>query len=339
MTHKIIIDTDPGIDDAYAIAYALAHPGIEVLGLTAAFGNIETDQAAINARYLCHLFGHPEIPVAKGSSVPFKRAPNPPADFVHGKDGFGNTFQVKNLGKNHRLDASDFIIEQLRAHPGEITLVCIAPLANIAIALEREPMITHWVKEVVIMGGAIHANGNVNPSAEANIMNDPEAAEKVFAAHWPVTLFPLDLTDRGEIPLHLVDQYPLWNPKAEFLHEISQFYIRFYQSCKHIDGRPVTGLVPHDLYPVIYLTHPEWFNVEQGAVYVHTKDDPLLGTIVMDRRPAWSHPPHHWTNKPGIHVCLEADYPKIFEEFHGVLRGESTTKSDAFRAAYLATQD
>lgn len=328
MTRKIIIDTDPGIDDAYALAYALKHPDLDVIGLTAAFGNVETEQSAINARYLCHLFGHDDIPVAKGSSVPFKRAPNPPADFVHGKDGLGNTFEVKEYGKNHKLDASDFIIEQLRAHPGEITLVCIAPLANIAIALEREPMITHWVKEVVIMGGAIHANGNVNPSAEANIMNDPEAAEKVLGAHWPVTLFPLDITDRGEIPQATVDQYKQWNKVTDYLHRISQFYMNFYRSCKHLDGKPVHGMVPHDLYPVMYLTNPEWFEIERGAVYVHTKDDPLLGTIVMDRRPQWSHPPEHWTDKPGIHVCLKADYPKIFEEFHGMLKTFGTEQPE-----------
>lgn len=324
MARKIIIDTDPGIDDAFAIAYALAHPDLEVVGMTAAFGNVDTQQSAINARYLCHLFGRPDIPVALGSATPFKRPGNPPADFVHGKDGLGNTFEVKDIGTNHKLDAADFIIQQCRENPGEITLVCIAPLANIAIALEREPMLTHWVKEVVVMGGAIAANGNVNPSAEANIMNDPEAAEKVLGAHWPVTLFPLDVTDRGEISHTDVMQYIQWNPTFQYLNRIAQFYINFYKSCKHINGKPVNGLVVHDLYPLTYLTHPDWFNVEQGALYVHTKDDPLLGTIVMDRRPQWSHPPHHWTEKPGIHVCMDADYKKIFDDFHEVVRGKKS---------------
>ncbi len=320
MRRKIIIDTDPGIDDAYAIAYAVNHPDFEVIGLTAAFGNVETGQSAMNARYLCHVFGCDKVPVAKGSDHPFKRPGNPPADFVHGKDGLGNTFEVTNVGENHPLDAADFIIEQLRAAPGEITLVCIAPLSNIAIALEREPRIAEWAKEVVIMGGAIAANGNVNPSAEANIINDPEAAEYVLNAHWPVTLFPLDVTDRGEIPRSSLEEYSEWNPVADYLQRMSQFYLDFYSSCKHIDGTPVTGMVPHDLYPMMYLTHPEWFVIEEGAVYVHTKDDPLLGTVVMDRRPLWSHPPHHWTNKPRIRVCLSANYGMIFDEFHRVLR-------------------
>lgn len=325
MARKIIIDTDPGIDDAYALAYALNNPGFEVLGLTSAFGNVTAVQAAKNARFLCHLFGRDDIPVAVGSEKPFKRPPNPPADFVHGKDGLGNTFEVEDIGSTHSLDAADFIIETARKHQGDVTLVCIAPLSNIAIALEREPELAHWVKEVVIMGGAISANGNVNPAAEANILNDPEAAEKVFYANWPISLFPLDMTDRGEMPSDMLETFAQSNPVAQYLYRISQFYLDFYRANKHIDGRPVHGMVAHDLYPLSYLLHPEWYTLHAGACYVHTKDDPLLGSVVMDRRIRWSHPPHHWTGKTGMQVCFDADYDTIFEDFNAVVKSYETS--------------
>ena len=195
MTQKIIIDTDPGIDDAMAIQLAFAHPGLEVLGLTTVFGNVHVDKATRNALRLVEMAGV-DCPVAEGAAVPLVRPAEPPGYYVHGPEGFGDHPAETPRGRAHELDAAGFIIQTLRNHPREVTLVPIGPLTNIATALRREPAIASKVRGVVVMGGAIEVRGNVSEWAEANVWHDPHAAAEVFAADWPVTLVGLDVTER-----------------------------------------------------------------------------------------------------------------------------------------------
>ena len=173
--HKIILDTDPGVDDAMAIAYALAHPEIELLALTVVFGNINIDFATRNAQYVLDVLGANDVAVAKGAAVPSVQSPRPHADFVHGADGLGNVYPGSSpsvaapddapLRAEARhstiesLDAADFIVNAARENPGEITLVAVGPLTNIAEALRREPALPSLVAGLVIMGGTVDEPG------------------------------------------------------------------------------------------------------------------------------------------------------------------------------------
>ena len=163
---KIIIDTDPGVDDAMAIMLAFQSPDVDVVGLTTTFGNIHTPLATRNALRLVELTGCPAVPVAHGAELPLVVSLDSVADFVHGMDGLGNIDFVSPQGQPLEQPAAQFIAEMIMANPGEITLVPIGPLTNLALALALEPRIVENVSEVVLMGGAVTVNGNVNPVAE-----------------------------------------------------------------------------------------------------------------------------------------------------------------------------
>src|SRR5690349_17950701 len=178
--HRIIIDTDPGIDDAMAIFFALNSPEIELIGLTTTFGNGHTDLTTINALRLLEIAGRSDIPVAQGAAQPIASRFDEPGAVVHGDDGQGNLHLPLPSTKAISQSAAEFIVEQIMRAPGEITLVPIGPLTNIALALQLEPRITKAVREVVIMGGNGFCPGNITPAAEANIYHDVEAADMVF---------------------------------------------------------------------------------------------------------------------------------------------------------------
>ena len=181
MPRKIIIDTDPGVDDALAIFLALRSRELDVIGLTTVFGNSNVDATTRNALNLLHIAGRGDIPVARGAGVPLFIAPHGTAEWVHGDDAMGNigwTAPLSPALQPHTLRAAEFIVQQVMAHPGEITLVPIGPLTNIALALQLEPRIAQHVREVVLMGGAVLAPGNVSPLAEANIHGAPHAAAR-----------------------------------------------------------------------------------------------------------------------------------------------------------------
>ena len=194
MPQKILIDTDPGVDDTMAILFALRSPELEVVGMTAVFGNAYVDTAALNALRLIELEGHEHIPVAKGTGRPIVGPPRRVADFVHGADGLGGINPPSPDGQLLDVPAAQFIVETILQNPGEITLVPVGPLTNIALALRLEPKIVDLVKQVVIMGGAAYVPGNASPVGEANIFNDPHAAAIVFSAGWPLTMVGLDVT-------------------------------------------------------------------------------------------------------------------------------------------------
>ncbi len=316
---KVIIDTDPGTDDAFALFYAVTHPQLEVLGLTTIFGNVPTPMATLNARYLMHRFGQAHIPVAEGSHKPYARPESLCADFVHGADGLGNTFHAEDLGCNDPRPAHIMMCDLIHAHPGEITLIAIAPMTNLALALDHDPSIASLVKEVVVMGGAIRSNGNINPATEANVYNDPEAAEKVLQAAWPVTLFPLDVTDVGIIPSTQVARFRDYGEIGAYLHNISLFYQDFYKRIRNHAGAPVDGVVAHDVNPVMYLLHPEYFDFRHGGIHVAGGEGVLRGHMIMDDRDKWSHP-HAWTNLPPVKVCFEADHTNLFKLFEDHLK-------------------
>jgi inosine-uridine nucleoside N-ribohydrolase len=305
MSKKIIIDTDPGVDDAMAILLALKSPGIELVGLTTVYGNVYTDLATQNALRLVEFAGRPDIPVAHGAESPLFAPLGPPADFVHGRDGLGNINLPPPQGRAVDRPAAQFIVEMVMAHPGEVTLVPIGPLTNLALALSLEPRLAEHVAEVVVMGGAATVNGNVTPAAEANIINDPHAADIVFTAAWPVTMVGLDVTMQTIMTDdYMTDLKGSGSPTAEFIYTISRFYRDF-----HYDTHGLSGMHTHDPSAIAYLLDPTLFTTVRGPLRVVTEGI-AVGQTLLDRRQNWRHP-NAWTDQPAVNVCLGVDSERL----------------------------
>jgi inosine-uridine nucleoside N-ribohydrolase len=296
MPKKIIIDTDPGIDDAMAILFAFAAPELEIVGLTTIFGNVQTDLATQNALRLIEFAGHPHIPVASGAKKPLVIAYDEAPEVVHGADGFGNTHQPPPRGRAIDKPASQFIIETIMANPGEITLAPLGPLTNIAEALALEPRIAQQVAEVVLMGGAATVNGNVNPAAEANIWHDPHAADAVFTASWPLTMIGLDVTMSTIMDEAYFDALRT-NRTGEFIYQISRFYQRFHYLTHNLQA-----CFTHDPSVIAYLIDPSLFTCEQGPIRVITEGI-AAGQTLMDRRQEWL-VPNEWSGLTPVNVCV-----------------------------------
>ena len=192
---RVIVDCDPGIDDAWAIAFGCGHPGLDLAGLTTVAGNVGLDKTTANALAVLEFLGHPEIPVAAGSPVPLLRSFND-ARHVHGDSGLGAARLPAARGEAVAAHAVDFLIGEISAAPGTVTLVATGPLTNIALAVRRYPPLVQQVADFVIMGGSA-GRGNTTPAAEFNIWCDPEAAAIVFGAGWRVTMVGLDVTHQA----------------------------------------------------------------------------------------------------------------------------------------------
>lgn len=296
---KIIIDTDPGVDDAMAIFLALQSPELEVLGLTTVFGNVEAPLATANALRLLEVAGRPDIPVAHGAenpvAVPYKGA----VPFIHGDDGQGNVHLPPAQGKPLDISAAQFIVEQVMQQPGEITLVPIGPLTNIALALRLEPRIAHHAK-VVLMGGNALCPGNASPAAEANIYNDPEAADVVLGAGWDITMVGLDVTHKVCMTdTDLAQIASMETAMARYTTAIVKFYRDFM-----FDRSGMGGIYVHDSTAVAYLLEPDAFEVQHWPVRVDTgyglgrgKTWPDLGKADRPHLPPWQ-------NRPNVRVCV-----------------------------------
>ena len=280
---KIIIDTDPGIDDAMALHMAFADPRLEVVGLTTIFGNVNTDQATRNALWLAEQAAY-SLDVAKGADAPLIQAPNTPSYYVHGDEGFGDLPAQTPRQQAHHLDAADYIIHTCRAHSGEVTLCPVGPLTNIAIALQRDPELVKHVKSVVIMGGAGFVPGNVTDYAEANIWNDPHAADIVFAADWEVVMIGLDVTTQVMcMPEEYQSIADASGKIGAFINDISKFYTRFYATIYHEDV-----CVLHDPCAVIAITDPALFDYRTIPLHVICEGEAIGQTVpdaTSDRHP------------------------------------------------------
>ena len=259
---KIIIDTDPGIDDAMAIFFACLHPGLDVVGLTSVFGNVSVDVATRNALVLAEL-ARQKIPVAAGADKPLVQIANRVSGHVHGNQGFGDMPPQFPKGAAIAETAAEFICRMVNAHPHEIVLCPIGPLTNIAHALTLDPTIADKVKAVVIMGGGLE-RGNVTEFAEANIWNDPHAADAVFAAGWDITMVGLDVTSQVVCSAADFKRIAANAPRlGGFLNQAVQFYLRFYE-----ERHGVPGCHMHDPTAVIAITNPELFTIEMHALEV-----------------------------------------------------------------------
>ncbi|URD84411.1 Inosine-uridine preferring nucleoside hydrolase [Musa troglodytarum] len=190
---KVIIVTDPGRDDSMTILMAFQLPEIEILGLTTIFGNVGTEDATRNALLLCEIAGHPQVPVAEGSLEPLKGEEPSIVDFIHGSDGLGNIFLPPPVGKKMDKNASEFLVEMVSQYPGDVTILALGPLTNLALAIKETPCFASKVKKIVILGGPSLPLEMSTP-AEANIYGDPEAADIVFTCGADITVVGINIT-------------------------------------------------------------------------------------------------------------------------------------------------
>ena len=279
MTTKIIIDTDPGQDDAVAILLALASPDeIDVLGITAVAGNVPLALTEKNVRIICELAGRPDIRVFAGCDRPLVQ-PLVTAEHVHGKTGLDGIALPDPTMPLQARHAVDFIIDTLRDHPpGTVTLCPLGPLTNIATAFTRAPDIVARVKEIVLMGGAYFAVGNITPAAEFNIYVDPEAADIVFKSGVLLTVMPLDVTHKVLTTRPRIDAIrAIGSPVALAVASWTDFFERFDMAKYGAEGAPL-----HDPCVIAYLLAPELFSGRHVNVEIETTSPLTRGMTVAD---------------------------------------------------------
>ena len=276
---KIIIDTDPGQDDAVAILLALASPDeIDVLGITAVAGNVPLALTQKNARILCVLAGRADVPVFSGCDCPIGRT-LVTAEHVHGKTGLDGPVLPDPQMPLQDLHAVDFIIQTLREHPsGTITLCPLGPLTNIATALTKAPDIAKKIAAIVLMGGAYFEVGNITPTAEFNIYVDPEAADIVFRSGIDITVMPLDVTHKALVTKSRNDAFrALGTQVGNAVAEMTDFFERFDKEKYGSAGAPL-----HDPCVTAYLIQPELFSGRYINVEIETRSELTRGMSVAD---------------------------------------------------------
>ena len=282
MTRTVIMDCDPGHDDALALFTAYGHPALDLIAVTTVCGNQTVDLVTRNARAVGAVAGMTGVTFARGAHAPLSRPHRPAAD-IHGDSGMdGPTLpDVESISLDLR-PADEVIVDLIMARePGEITILATAPLTNLALALQREPAIADRVAEVALMGGAI-GQGNVTASAEFNILVDPEAAQQVFSASWPVVMMGLEVSHQALATNDVRRRIrALGSRTATFADELIEFFAARYQEHQGFAAAPV-----HDLCPVVYLIEPSLFDLVQAPVMVETRGELTLGRTVVDLRHA-----------------------------------------------------
>nr|WP_295107429.1 nucleoside hydrolase [uncultured Caulobacter sp.] len=294
----LILDTDPGVDDALALLYLRARnqqkwPDLKLLAITTVFGNADVETTTRNALWLRARLGL-SAPVYRGAAEPLTRPRGLSPKHVHGENGLGDLdLSGAPLSPAGSGAAHERIIDLVRARPREITIVAIGPLTNLALALRAAPDVAGLVAGVTIMGGAFAA-GNVTPFAEANIHNDPEAAAEVLAAPWPVTLVPLDATMSCVLTNAKAGELAQQGEAGRFAHDITRGYAKAYER--------LDGCVLHDVAALVSLTRPELFETRVAPVSVATSGERLGQT-------AWGE------DGPAVSVRLRADGAALARHF------------------------
>jgi purine nucleosidase len=274
MTRKLLIDCDPGLDDALAILLAHGDPELEIVGITSVGGNVGLEQTTGNALRIREYLGFTGVPVAAGAAQPLA-GPARNAEAVHGAGGLGNVRLPDPLLAASELSAVDLIIETLGAEPGTVHLVAIGPLTNIALALRKEPRIVEWAASFIIMGGS-YTRGNATPAAEFNVYADPAAAAIVFAAGWQVVMVGLDLTLQAAVNESIVERMrALGHLGTDFVAPLATFWRNPLDD--EWDGQAL-----HDVCAVAYLARPELFTSRTARVEVETKGEFTAGMTVVD---------------------------------------------------------
>lgn len=301
MTRKIIIDCDPGQDDAVALFLAFASPELDILGITTVGGNVPLELTHRNARMMCDIAAI-EVPVYAGCDKPMRR-PLRTAEYIHGETGINGIDVFDPLTPLQAEHAVDFIIETLLAAGDDsITLVPTGPLTNIGTAIDRESRILPKIERIVMMGGAMREGGNRTPSAEFNILVDPDAADIVFRCGRPITQMGLDVTHQVLSTKDRVDRIAaLRNPVAEATAGMISFFERYDMSKYSAPGAPL-----HDPCTVAWLIKPELFTGKDCNVSIETQSELTLGHTAVD---FW-----HVTDRPkNVHWVYEVDSDGFYD--------------------------
>ena len=274
----IIIDTDPGQDDALAILLALASDELEVLGITAVAGNVPLELTEKNTRKICELADKPDAKVFAGASRPMVRE-LVTAEYVHGKTGLDGPDLPEPVMALQEKGAVDFIIETLRDRAtDEVTLCTLGPLTNVALALIEAPDIAPKIREIVMMGGGFFEGGNVTPAAEFNIYVDPHAAATVFGSGVPIVMMPLDVTHKALTTAKRIDAMRAHNtPVTLAAAELIDFFERFDEDKYGTDGGPL-----HDPCVIAWLLKPDLFCGRDCNVEIETGSELTMGMTVID---------------------------------------------------------
>ncbi|MGI9649255.1 MAG: nucleoside hydrolase, partial [Acidimicrobiia bacterium] len=277
MARPIIIDTDPGQDDAIALLLALAVPDeLNVLGITAVAGNVPLDLTTHNSLMMTELAGRPEVPVYAGCDRPMVR-PLVTAEYVHGKTGIDGANAPDPTITPADGHAVDFIIETARATPG-LTICTLGPLTNVGVALDRAPDIKDNVEQLVLMGGGFFEGGNTTPAAEFNIYVDPQAANIVFRSGIPLVMMPLDVTHKALTSDERIEAFnALGNASGAATAGMLEFFERYDMERYGTVGAPL-----HDPCVIAYLLEPDLFNGRHVAVSIETESELTMGMTVVD---------------------------------------------------------
>lgn len=300
MAERLIIDCDPGHDDAMAILLAAGDPRVELVAITTVAGNQTVEKVTANALAVCEIAGI-DVPVAKGAGEPLVRPPVVAPD-IHGESGLDGPVLPRSTRELDPRHAVDLIIDEVMAsEPGTLTLVPTGPLTNIALAMKKEPRIVERVKEVVLMGGS-YTRGNRTPAAEFNIIVDPEAAQAVFAGDWKVTMVGLDLTHQATATPDVVERIrAIGSPLSDFVCEVLAFFGKTYLEHQGFHAPPV-----HDLCCVAKMCDPAVFATREAFVAVELTGTWTTGMTVTDFDGLYGRPVN-------THVATELDKPLLWD--------------------------
>ncbi|KAI7978895.1 Uridine nucleosidase 1 [Camellia lanceoleosa] len=290
---KIIIDTDPGIDDRGRIFMVFQTPQLEVLGLTSIFGNVTPEDATRNALILSEIAGYPDVPVAEGGTPDV-------AYFIHGSDGLGNTNLPLPKSKKIEKTASEFLVDMVSEYPGQVSILALGPLTNLALAVKKDSSFASKVKRVVIIGGSFFALGNVNPATEANIYGDPEAADIVFTSGASIVITGINITRQVIMTDADLDELRQSEGRhAQLLSTMCKCYRDW-----HVESLGVYGIFLHDPVSFVALVQSYLFTYKKGLCELEQRGY-IWGT-------------HSWTtNKNGIQATHGQDIPLF--QWHGRL--------------------
>jgi inosine-uridine nucleoside N-ribohydrolase len=307
---KIILDTDPGGDDIFAFLWLLSlvkKDLAELVAVTSTSGNVAAQKTFSSASQILSLVGFPSIEVGRSSSIKGQALQD--ASHIHGSDGMGNlshTLPPATHDFEQARSSDEIVIDKLNANPGEITIVAIGPLTNLAAAHQKSPGILKRAKEIVIMGGAFLTHGNITPQAEFNIWFNPEAAQTVFDSRDDIVVLPLDITRRLIFTRDMAQTVSQTNPESklgQFLISLSEFMIGTTLDYRETGGIP--GFLVHDAATLAYLVYPETLLFQRARVQVETKGEWTRGQTLIDRRSTPKIPANAW-------VALDVDQSQFF---------------------------
>jgi purine nucleosidase len=308
MSRALLIDTDPGVDDALALLLAARSPELDIVGLTTVFGNAAVEVTTRNALALRDLIGRLDVPICMGAAAPLAGPYLGPVLQVHGHDGMGDGEALPAPRANPKPDASaaEFIVATVRERPGKLTILALGPLTNLALALALEPDLERRTEAVIVMGGNAVVPGNPTPAAGANMLGDPEAADRVLGADWPVTMVGLDVTHQVNLQGVQIDRLARADgPVGAIASKALPLYRQFFERTNGIDG-----IYLHDPTAVGYLLWPELFSISAWPMRVETAG--------FSRGKTWPNmggtdeaEPDEWRSRPKIDVCVSVEASEL----------------------------